>query len=221
MMRQGGLLGGSRCQDCGNQAKKECVHMRCRTCCKSKGFECQTHVKSTWIPAYRRRLRPSNIAVQQQNPHQQPRTNSNPKRLRLSPLTGLEVGNFPAEVNSIATFRCFRMSSIDEEGDYQLAYQTSVGIGGHVFQGILYDQGPHQESFSTQLLQDTNNNNNNLTSSGALISTSTALTTAITTATTTAASILSSSVGAEHSSSYPFPLNAFTSGTQLFLHPKI
>ncbi|PWA89967.1 zinc finger, RING/FYVE/PHD-type [Artemisia annua] len=42
--------GGVSCQDCGNQAKKECPHMRCRTCCKSRGFQCETHVNSTWIP---------------------------------------------------------------------------------------------------------------------------------------------------------------------------
>lgn len=50
-------MGPLRCQDCGNQAKKECVYMRCRTCCRNKGFQCQTHVKSTWIPLYRRRHR--------------------------------------------------------------------------------------------------------------------------------------------------------------------
>lgn len=33
----------------------------------------------------------------------------------------------------------------------QHAYQTSVIIGGHVFKGILYDQGPavHQSCYST------------------------------------------------------------------------
>lgn len=45
------------CQDCGNQAKKDCSHRRCRTCCKSRGFDCSTHVKSTWVPAARRRER--------------------------------------------------------------------------------------------------------------------------------------------------------------------
>lgn len=56
--------GGISCQDCGNQAKKDCPHVRCRTCCKSRGFDCQTHVKSTWVPAARRRER------QQQQHHQ-------------------------------------------------------------------------------------------------------------------------------------------------------
>jgi LRP1 type putative zinc finger protein len=63
----GGGIGGSptttsstgtaTCQDCGNQAKKDCSHRRCRTCCKSRGFDCATHVKSTWVPAARRRER--------------------------------------------------------------------------------------------------------------------------------------------------------------------
>lgn len=53
----GGGAGGISCQDCGNQAKKDCPHMRCRTCCKSRGYECQTHVKSTWVPASKRRER--------------------------------------------------------------------------------------------------------------------------------------------------------------------
>ncbi|KAG4977450.1 hypothetical protein JHK86_036924 [Glycine max] len=47
--------GGISCQNCGNQAKKDCPHMWCRTCCKSRGFDCQTHVKSTWVPASRLR----------------------------------------------------------------------------------------------------------------------------------------------------------------------
>ena len=34
-----------------------------------------------------------------------------------------------------------RVSSMDMPDD-QYAYQTAVNIGGHVFRGILYDQGP-------------------------------------------------------------------------------
>ena len=45
------------------------------------------------------------------------------------------------ELNSPAVFRCVRVSSTDESDD-QYAYQTAVNIGGHVFKGILYDQGP-------------------------------------------------------------------------------
>ena len=54
--------GSMNCQDCGNQAKKDCSHMRCRTCCKSRGFHCQTHVKSTWVPAAKRRERLAQLA---------------------------------------------------------------------------------------------------------------------------------------------------------------
>lgn len=53
----GSSSGTSTCLDCGNQAKKDCIHRRCRTCCKSRGFDCTTHVKSTWVPAARRRER--------------------------------------------------------------------------------------------------------------------------------------------------------------------
>ncbi|XP_030465734.1 protein LATERAL ROOT PRIMORDIUM 1 isoform X2 [Syzygium oleosum] len=45
------------CRDCGNRAKKECSYRRCRTCCKSRGYDCSTHVRSTWVPAARRRER--------------------------------------------------------------------------------------------------------------------------------------------------------------------
>ncbi|KAJ6671423.1 PROTEIN SHI RELATED SEQUENCE 3 [Salix viminalis] len=203
MMRPAGSLGGSRCQDCGNQSKKDCFYMRCRTCCKSKGFQCQTHVKSTWVPAYRRRQRAQTVSpVQQQQLLGQ---NPKSKRLRENPSTGLEIENFPAEVDSTATFRCFRVSSIDEAVD-QLAYQTSVNIGGHVFKGILYDQGPDQnrydfgETSCRELHQEPN-----LTNAGALTP------------------ALASTSGAAESlapPSYSFPLNAFMSGTQLFLHPK-
>jgi LRP1 type putative zinc finger protein len=59
-----GLGAGTiNCQDCGNQAKKDCIHMRCRTCCKSRGFDCPTHVKSTWVPAAKRRERQQQLAT--------------------------------------------------------------------------------------------------------------------------------------------------------------
>ncbi|KAK4275686.1 hypothetical protein QN277_018726 [Acacia crassicarpa] len=49
--------GVATCQDCGNQAKKDCIYRRCRTCCKSRSYDCPTHVKSTWVPESRRRER--------------------------------------------------------------------------------------------------------------------------------------------------------------------
>lgn len=55
--------------------------------------------------------------------------------------SGSEKSNFPVEVHSMAAFCCIRVSSLDDALD-EYAYQTSVSIGGHVFRGILYDQGP-------------------------------------------------------------------------------
>ncbi|XP_021600799.2 protein SHI RELATED SEQUENCE 5 isoform X1 [Manihot esculenta] len=165
VMRQGGIGGGGmNCQDCGNQAKKDCAHLRCRTCCKSRGFQCQTHVKSTWVPAAKRRERQQQLAALQQEQQQQQHNQEqqqlqfrgeNPKRLRenqggasslactrlATTTSGLEVAHFPPEVNSTAVFRCVRVSAMDEP-DEQYAYQTAVNIGGHVFRGVLYDQGP-------------------------------------------------------------------------------
>jgi len=79
VMRSGGAgSSGINCQDCGNQAKKDCTHLRCRTCCKTRGFQCQTHVKSTWVPAAKRRERQQQLAALQ-NP-QQFRPENTPKR---------------------------------------------------------------------------------------------------------------------------------------------
>ncbi|KAJ0253634.1 Protein SHI RELATED SEQUENCE 1 [Hirschfeldia incana] len=160
MMRSGGGGGGNgvSCQDCGNQAKKDCAHVRCRTCCKSRGFECPTHVRSTWVPAAKRRERQQQLGTVQPQTHLARADSGVPKRLRENlPATssslvctsipthhnasGLEVGEFPAEVSSPAVFRCVRVSSV-EDGEEEFAYQTAVSIGGHIFKGILYDNGP-------------------------------------------------------------------------------
>lgn len=64
---------------------------------------------------------------------------------------GLETSHLPPEISLPAVFRCMRVSSIDDE-DEEYAYQTAVSIGGHVFKGILYDQGPsdqHHHSYSS------------------------------------------------------------------------
>ena len=80
------------CLDCGNQAKKDCVHMRCRTCCKSRGFPCQTHVKSTWVPAAKRREKQQQLHISsQQQEHDQNqlslmRASDGVKRPREDPL---------------------------------------------------------------------------------------------------------------------------------------
>ncbi|MCE3049538.1 hypothetical protein HAX54_045126 [Datura stramonium] len=146
----------SRCQDCGNQAKKDCTYMRCRTCCKGRGFQCETHVKSTWVPVSTRRPRHhlhhhQHLSTTIQQQQQQLQAGPNPKRYRANESQVIgdeeEGGDFPGEVSFPAVFRCIRVSSIDNMVD-QYAYQTSVKIAGHVFKGILYDQGPdhHHES---------------------------------------------------------------------------
>ncbi|CAN0906489.1 Protein SHI RELATED SEQUENCE 5 [Linum grandiflorum] len=239
MMRSGGSSGGGggiNCQDCGNQAKKDCVHMRCRTCCKSRGFHCQTHVKSTWVPAAKRRERLQQVAaLQQQQQQQQQQTSDhqpqphqqqhfrgeNPKRLRESTrlthavaatATGLEVGgHFPSEVNSAAVFRCVKVSSVDD-GEEQLAYQTAVNIRGHVFKGILYDQGPtnhHHHSASGQPLHlmtaGTSGGGAGTSGGGGQVG---------------ANNPVSSGSMIDPASLYPAPLNAFIAGTQFFPPPR-
>lgn len=239
MMRSGGATGGSAsggvsCQDCGNQAKKDCPHMRCRTCCKNRGFQCQTHVKSTWVPAAKRRERQQQLtALQQQEENQQQQlqlhTEINPKRLRENPgaaslsctplptnTSGLEVGILPAEVNLPAVFRCVRVSSINET-DEQYAYQTAVSIGGHVFKGILHDQGPETHYIAEETTSGAG--------SGGLqqlnLITGTA-TSAVVTTNRGGASVASPVTMFLDPSLYPAPLNAFItdSGTQFFPHPR-
>ncbi|CAH2061614.1 unnamed protein product, partial [Thlaspi arvense] len=156
------MIMGRRCEDCGNQAKKECVYMRCRTCCKTKAFHCQTHIKSTWVPAYRR----SHKHLPQTQTQTQPLSTTNPKRLRephpsSSPSSsGVRIdtaAHFPAELSSVADFRCVKVSSIDD-GKEQYAYQTTVHIGGHIFRGILHDQGLEKVNVDHQSAHRRHNN---------------------------------------------------------------
>ncbi|KAF9603669.1 hypothetical protein IFM89_037328 [Coptis chinensis] len=222
MMRssQGGEGGdkGISCQDCGNQAKKDCTHMRCRTCCKSRGFQCQTHVRSTWVPASRRRERQQQqLQVQQQQQRVVENTTKRPREnLHCTTTSGLEVGHhFPAEVSSAAVFRCVRVSAMDD-AEEQYAYQTAVNIGGHVFKGILYDQGVDHhynahhaaESSSAGGGREGLSQNHNLITAGN--------TSMSTTSSTNAAAPLF----VDPSSLYPTPLNAFVAGTQFFPHPR-
>ncbi|KAK8683739.1 hypothetical protein V6N13_039790 [Hibiscus sabdariffa] len=207
VMRQGGM----NCQDCGNQAKKDCAHLRCRTCCKSRGFQCPTHVKSTWVPAAKRRERQQQLQNQQQFRGEIPkrqRENQGVPSLacaRLSPTaSGLELGQFPTEVSSQGVFRCVKVSAMDDV-DEEFAYQTSVSIAGHVFKGILYDQGPE-----------------NRYTSGGESSPQLNLITAAATPTTTTPVSTSSNPGPNMAdpSVYPAPLNAFIAGTQFFPPPR-
>lgn len=66
----------------------------------------------------------------------------------MSNISGSDEFKFPAVTSSMATLTCVQVRSMDETVN-ETAYQTSVEIGGHVFSGILYDQGPDQQSFNT------------------------------------------------------------------------
>lgn len=170
----GGGIGGSSglasstsatttCQDCGNQAKKDCSHRRCRTCCRSRGFDCATHVKSTWVPAARRRERQL-MAVTATAAAGSSGSTSGAKKPRLiasqttshtstsnaTPPRSLDTSSshqdagfkeaLPSQVQARAVFKCVRVTAVDD-GDDEYAYQAVVKIGGHVFKGFLYDQG--------------------------------------------------------------------------------
>ncbi|KAK8606739.1 hypothetical protein V6N13_052501 [Hibiscus sabdariffa] len=222
----GGGKGGVNCQDCGNQAKRDCLHMRCRTCCKSRGFDCQTHVKSTWVPASKRRERQQNLpALQQQqlrgeNPKRQ-RENRTPSSLACTRLpthmSGLEqLGNFPPELNSHAVFRCVTVSGVNDADD-QYAYQTAVSIGGHVFKGILYDQGPDTDSTYNNMAPETT------AAAGESCATTNAATFAANASaagSVTVASSSSSTAVLDPSSLYVTPLKIFMAGTQFFPNPR-
>ncbi|KAH0868797.1 hypothetical protein HID58_075819 [Brassica napus] len=196
--------GNMNCQDCGNQAKKDCPHMRCRTCCKSRGFDCQTHVKSTWVPAAKRRERRAQLAALPSKRSREPSSGGGGGddddydddrdddenggqgggggsalaciRVVNASSSGLESNHLPPEISSPAVFRCIRVSSIDDD-DEEYAYQTVVDIGGHVFKGILYDQGPSDHPYSSSpTAAEACQRHINLLASTALASTSTTAT---------------------------------------------
>ncbi|XP_010491993.1 PREDICTED: protein LATERAL ROOT PRIMORDIUM 1-like [Camelina sativa] len=166
-----GASGTATCQDCGNQAKKECKQRRCRTCCKSRGFDCSTHVKSTWVSAARRRERqvmpsganptagsslstssgtkkPRIVGSQQQQQQQQATShtstsNTPPRSFETSSSRQDGGGSREAWPGQIRAPAVFKCVRVTavEDGDDEYAYQAVVKIGGHVFKGFLYDQG--------------------------------------------------------------------------------
>ncbi|CAA0813196.1 Protein LATERAL ROOT PRIMORDIUM 1 [Striga hermonthica] len=156
------LGGPATCQDCGNQAKKDCPHRRCRTCCKSRGYDCATHVKSTWVPAARRRERQLlGCSSQSTSGTKKPRlggasqTTSHTSTSNTTPPRSFDTTSshqqgvdasclkgsaLPGQVRAPALFKCVRVTAVDD-GEDEYAYQAIVRIGGHVFKGFLYDQG--------------------------------------------------------------------------------
>ncbi|KVI06530.1 protein SHI RELATED SEQUENCE 1-like [Cynara cardunculus var. scolymus] len=235
----GGSGGVINCQDCGNQAKKDCQHMRCRTCCRSRGLPCKTHVKSTWVPAAKRRERQQqlDLSTQPQNVSNQPLSlmmrsgvsglDQNPKRPRddhqqIAGDGGVVIPtihhhnitpsgfHFPAELNSPVVFRCVRVSGTDETEE-QLAYQTAVSVGGHVFNGILYDHGP----------DDQGQYNNPIGESSSVAGAQHEHVNLVTRATTTTTRINPAVTILDPSSMYTTPLSTYLAGgTQFFPPPR-
>lgn len=123
------------------------------------------------------------------------------------------MADFPPELNSPALFRCVKVSAMEEE-DEEYAYQTALNIGGHVFKGILYDQGPDR-SYPTVVGESSSRGG-----SGAqplnLITTATDATTSNVPPTNMGANLVDPS-----SLVYPAPLSAFMGiGTQFFPPPR-
>lgn len=119
VMRSGGGGvggGGMNCQDCGNQAKKDCQHLRCRTCCKSRGFQCQTHVKSTWVPAAKRRERQQQLsALQHQQQNQQPQFRGDHSKRHRESIEGAAAGSLacvPVPITTTGKETCLFMINI-------------------------------------------------------------------------------------------------------------
>ncbi|KAJ7529554.1 hypothetical protein O6H91_15G057100 [Diphasiastrum complanatum] len=46
----------------------------------------------------------------------------------------------PSEIRAQAVFKCVRVTGVDD-GQDEFAYQCIVRIAGHIFKGVLYDQG--------------------------------------------------------------------------------
>lgn len=100
-----------------------------------------------------------------------------------------------------------------DDSDEEYAYQTAVNIGGHVFKGVLYDQGLEN---TYPAIGDG--------SSGAGGGSGTQPLNFITRATTSTAAAATSNPNAtvllDPSIGYPAPLNAFVAGAQFFPPPK-
>ncbi|KAF5445999.1 hypothetical protein F2P56_031665 [Juglans regia] len=154
------------CRDCGNKAKKDCTYRRCRTCCKSRGNDCATHVRSTWVPAARRRDRRMSVVGGDGDASSGSSSGVKRPRIEVSPpnvnatshastsnattprSTGISSSHqdasfkhsLPRQVRAPAVFRCHRVTAVSS-GEAEIVYQATVSISGHVFKGFLYDHG--------------------------------------------------------------------------------
>ncbi|KAL1212519.1 Protein SHI RELATED SEQUENCE 6 [Cardamine amara subsp. amara] len=134
--------GGEKvCKDCGNRAKKECLFERCRTCCKSRGYNCATHVKSTWVPSSSSSSdKNKKLKIDKQSSANVSLTTSRQER---SFKKGL-----PGKIEAPAVFRRTRVTAISNNEQAEIGYQATVTISGHVFKGFLHYYGvDHNKAF--------------------------------------------------------------------------
>eukprot|EP00898_Chlorokybus_atmophyticus_P001534 jgi/Chlat1/2381/Chrsp17S02648 len=152
--REGGT---STCQECGNQAKKDCSYHRCRTCCNSRGYTCESHIKSTWVPAAKRRERQAAAAMLSESSGGEPpakvartkgggggrRTPASQEKpvveliARTSDVAGIALP--PASQISMEALQKLLEIKVNGEGPYDFGYHAVVKVQGETFKGILYN----------------------------------------------------------------------------------
>ncbi|KAF9593933.1 hypothetical protein IFM89_026176 [Coptis chinensis] len=128
-------------------AKLYCCGFRCRTCCKSRGYDCATHIKSTWVPAAHRRERhqlSASAAVDASSGStsgvKKPRlinsqtTTSHTSTSNTTPPRSFDTSSshqeaLPGQVRVPAVLKCVRVTAIGD-GEDEYAYQAVVKIGG-------------------------------------------------------------------------------------------
>ncbi|CAH8268596.1 unnamed protein product [Arabidopsis lyrata] len=142
-------VGEKVCRDCGNRAKKECLFERCRTCCKSRGYNCVTHVKSTWIPSSATRSssspseRKKKLKLDKQSSANVSLLPTTTSRQERSFKEGL-----PGKIEAPAVFKRTRVTAISNNEQAEIGYQATVTISGHVFKGFLHYYGvDHNKAF--------------------------------------------------------------------------
>ncbi|CAL9246404.1 unnamed protein product [Arabidopsis halleri] len=142
-------VGEKVCRDCGNRAKKECLFERCRTCCKSRGYNCVTHVKSTWIPSSATRSS-SSPSERKKKLKLDKQSSANVSLLPIT--TSRQERSFkeglPGKIEAPAVFKRTRVTAISNNEQAEIGYQATVTISGHVFKGFLHYYGvDHNKAF--------------------------------------------------------------------------
>ncbi|KAL0848009.1 hypothetical protein Bca101_021256 [Brassica carinata] len=140
------------CRDCGNRAKKECLFERCRTCCKGRGYNCATHVKSTWVPSSAA-SRSSSLSSSDRNKKLKIDSSDITKSVLIVPTTtSRQETSFkerlPGKIEAPAVFRRTRVTAVSNNEQAEIGYQATVTISGLVFKGFLHYYGAdHNKSF--------------------------------------------------------------------------